>query len=86
MIPFNIFVLTESITDSEQLMTTFSNEKVFNVRGRFSQDSARTYIDQLIAINFLTSILYLLAFYSAHREMYTLTLAFTSTLAFTMSK
>jgi len=51
-----------------------------------SHETARTYLDQVIAINFLTLILYSLAFYAAHRELYTLTLAFTSTLSFTMSK
>lgn len=51
-----------------------------------THETARTYLDQVIAINFLTLILYSLAFYAAHRELYTLTLAFTSTLSFTMRK
>lgn len=51
-----------------------------------THETARNYLDQVIAINFLTLILYSLAFYAAHRELYTLTLAFTSTLSFTMSK
>ncbi|KAJ6217096.1 hypothetical protein RDWZM_008253 [Blomia tropicalis] len=58
---------------------------VFRHDGRMvNHETARTYLDQVIAINFLTLILYSLAFYAAQRELYTLTLAFTSTLSFTM--
>ena len=46
----------------------------------------RTQLDQVIAINFLTTILYIMAFYAAQREFYHLTLAFTTTLAVSMSK
>ncbi|KAH7637953.1 hypothetical protein HUG17_9057 [Dermatophagoides farinae] len=44
----------------------------------------RTQLDQVIAINFLTTILYIMAFYAAQREFYHLTLAFTTTLAVSM--
>ena len=84
----NILVKDPSVSGNSNSATPPQTGGMFrNSEGRLvTHETARTYLDQVIAINFLTLILYSLAFYAAHRELYTLTLAFTSTLSFTMSK
>ena len=77
-------------SDNNHAITSNNNVGTLSIRGHdgrvVTYETARTYLDQVIAINFLTLILYSLAFYASHRELYTLTLAFTSTLSFTMCK
>ncbi|KAH9419976.1 hypothetical protein DERP_001809 [Dermatophagoides pteronyssinus] len=68
---------------SGQTLYRHFNQQPTN-RNQQSSFVSRTQLDQVIAVNFLTAILYIMAFYAAQREFYHLTLAFTTTLAVSM--
>lgn len=67
-----------TLTSVASFRKTFENNQTIR--------TTRIHLDQVIAVNFLNAIIYLMAFYAAQKEFYNLTLIFTTTLAVSMSK